>query len=116
MNVKIYHNPRCSKSRAAMELLQNKGIEADVKLYLKDGVSFDELSEVVSKLNVPASDIIRFKDKSAKDLNISPKDEKTDDEWIKLMVENPVLIERPIVINGDKAAIGRPLELVENIL
>ena len=104
--MKIFHNPRCSTSRKTLDLLKENGIEPEVVLYLTDTPSVKELTEVLDKLDIDAVDLIRKKEPIFKD---NFKDKKhSNKEWIEIMVANPKLIERPIVINGNKAAIGRP--------
>jgi len=112
----MYHNPKCSKCRATLTLLQEKGIAPELILYLETAPSAAELAEVLKKLGKGAKDIIRFNEEVAKELGISPTDERPDSEWLKIISGNPKLLERPIVINGDKAAIGRPPERVLEIL
>lgn len=114
--MKFFHNPRCSKSRAAKDLLIEKGCEIETIEYLATPPSFDELKDIVRKLNKMPQEIIRFNEAIAKEIGIKKSDSRTSDEWIQLMVDNPKLIERPIVVNGDKATIGRPLENIEEIL
>lgn len=111
----IYHNPRCSKSRASLELLESKGIKAEIVRYLDSPPSAAELREVLSKLGLQAEQIVRKGEALYKELGLH---EKTlgNDEWIEILIANPKLIERPIVINGERAAIGRPIENVINIL
>ena len=109
MSVKIYHNPRCSKSRQTLELIRAKGIEPMVVEYLSDTPDADELRAILAKLGKSPRDIMRkgeavFKELGLKDPALS------DDQLIDAMVANPILIERPIVVNGDKAALGRPPE------
>ena len=116
MSVSMYHNPKCSKCRATLTLLLEKGIEPELILYLETAPSAAELEEVLKKLGKGPKDIIRFKEEVAKELGISPKDERPDSEWLKIISGNPKLLERPIVINGDRAAIGRPPESVLEIL
>ena len=116
MSVSMYHNPKCSKCRATLTLLQEKGIEPELILYLETAPSAAELEEVLKKLGKGPKDIIRFEEEVAKELGISPKDERPDSEWLKIISGNPKLLERPIVINGDRAAIGRPPESVLEIL
>ncbi len=111
----IYHNPRCSKSRASLEMLEEKGITPTVIKYLETPPTADELSEVLGKLGVPAEQIVRKGEALYKELGLADK-VLSNEEWIAVLVENPKLIERPIVVNGDKAAIGRPIEAVINIL
>lgn len=112
--MKLFHNPRCSTSRKTLDLLKEKGIEPEVVLYLTDTPTVKELTEVLDKLGIPALDLIRKKEAIFKD-NFKGK-EHSNAAWIKIMVENPKLIERPILINGDKAAIGRPPENVLEIV
>jgi arsenate reductase len=112
--LKIYHNNRCSKSRCALDLLNESGQPFEIIDYLKNPPSEAELTELLKKLNRKPEEVIRkseplFKEKFA-DKSFS------DAEWIKIMAENPILIERPIVVKDDKAVIGRPTESVENLL
>jgi len=111
----IYHNPRCSKSRASLEMLESKGIKADIVHYLDTPPSAAELKEILSKLGLQAEQIVRKGESLYKELGLHEKN-LSHDEWIETLVANPKLIERPIVVNGDKAAIGRPIEDVINIL
>ncbi len=110
----MYHNPRCRKSRESLAFLKEKGIEPEIILYLKTPPTVDELKEVISKLGIEPFELVRKKEVLYKE-NFKGKD-LSDDEWIDLMVEYPNLIERPIVINGDKAVIGRPAENIEELL
>ena len=112
--VKIYHNRMCSKSRQTLELLQNAGQEVEVVEYLKNTPTAAELKEVLRKLNMKPEQVLRKGEKIYKEQFAGKT--YSDDEWIQIMVENPSLIERPIVVNGDKAAIGRPPENVLSIL
>ena len=115
MAVKIYHNPRCSKSRQALALVQEKGIEPDVILYLKTPPSPAELSKILDMLGMAPHDLMRKKEAPYKDNNLG--DEHLDqDTLIRAMVDNPLLIERPIVVANGKAALGRPPEAVLDIL
>ncbi len=116
MSVSIYYNPKCSKCRAALALLQEKGIAPEVILYLETAPTAAALAEVLVKLGKGAREIIRFNEDVAKELGISPADERPDAEWLNIISANPKLLERPIVINGDRAAIGRPPENVLEIL
>lgn len=112
--MEIFHNPRCSKSRQALSLLHEKGANPEIVLYLETPPSEEELKEILSKLNVRPEELVRKGETLYKE---NFKDQKfTDDEWIKILSENPKLIERPILINGDKAVIGRPPENVLEIL
>lgn len=113
--VTLYHNPRCSKSRDALNLLREQGHEPDVILYLETPPNAKTLKAIVEKLGISARELLRKGEDAYKDLNLA--DEKLSDAaLIKAMVENPKLIERPIAINGDKAVIGRPPENVKSIL
>ncbi len=116
MNVTMYHNPKCSKCRATLALLQEKGIAPELITYLETAPTVAALAEVVKKLGKGPKDIIRFNEEVATELGISPADERPDAEWLQIIADNPKLLERPIVINGDRAAIGRPPEQVLEIL
>lgn len=112
--IALYHNPRCSKSRDALSLLRDKGIEPEVILYLETPPTAKTLKALLVKLGISARDLLRKNEDAYKTLNLA--DEKLGDAaLIKAMVEHPKLIERPIAINGDKAVIGRPPENVLNI-
>ena len=115
MSVTIYHNPRCSKSRETLNLLQSKNIEPSVVEYLKTPLSHQQISTLVSQLGFnSARDLMRTKEEQYKALNL--KDENSESVLIDAMVENPKLIERPIVVNNNKAALGRPPENVLSVL
>lgn len=116
MSTVIYHNPRCSKSRATLALLTERGIEPEVITYLETPPSKAELKQVLSQLGVAPPDIIRFNEQVAKQAGLRPNDSRSEDEWLELMLANPILIERPIVVCGDQARIGRPPESVLEIL
>jgi arsenate reductase len=109
--MKILHNNRCSKSRSALEMLARKGMDFEIVKYLENPLSADEITDLLQKLNLPAEAIIR---KGEADYKANYKGKTmTENDWIKAMVKFPKLIERPIVIKGDKAVVGRPLENVE---
>jgi len=110
----IYHNPRCSKSRGCNTMLIDLGREAKVINYMKDLFTEESLSEVIKKLNIQPIELVRTNEQEWKD-NFKGK-ELSGSEVIKAMVKYPKLIQRPIVVNGAKAAIGRPLEAVQDIL
>ena len=112
--IKIYHNPRCSKSRQGLALLESSGKKILVIKYLETIPSFEELSEIINILNIPPMQLIRKSEKIWKE-NYKGK-ELSDHEIIKAMIENPKLIERPIVVNKNKAVIGRPLENISTII
>lgn len=109
----IYHNPRCSKSRASLAILEEKGLEIEEVHYLDTPPSKETLAELCQMMNVKPRDIIRTGEALFKELGLNSSDEKTDNEWLDLLVSNPQLIERPIVRVGDKVIMGRP---PENIL
>ena len=111
----IYHNPRCSKSRASLEMLEAKGIKPTIIRYLDTPPSRSELSEILDKLGLQAEQIVRKGEALFGELGLNDKTLSNND-WIDVLVQNPKLIERPIVISGNKAAIGRPIERVINIL
>lgn len=112
--VTIYHNNRCSKSRQTLDLLREKGEKLQVVEYLKEAPSADELKSVLSKLGLKPEQVLRKGEQVYKD-SFAGKS-YSDDEWLQIMSENPILIERPIVVKGDKAVIGRPPEKVLDIL
>ncbi len=115
MSIKIFHNPRCSKSRQTLQLLNDNAIEPEVVEYLKTPPNSTELAEVLKMLGMQPRDLIRKKEAEYKACG-ADNPELSDAELIDLMVANPKLIERPIVIKGNKAAIGRPPEQVLDIL
>jgi arsenate reductase len=115
MDVTIYHNPRCSKSREALALLQQKGIEPEVIEYLKTPPSAAELDDILKKLGKEPRETMRRQEPPYKELSLD-NPALTRAQLIAAMVENPVLIERPIVLAGGKARIGRPPESVLEIL
>ena len=112
--MKIYHNTRCAKSRDSFNLLTEKGIEFETIEYLKTHLTKDDLTELLVKLNIPAKELIRKGEADFK-ANFKGK-ELSEAEWIDAMVKFPKLIERPIVVKGDKAVIGRPIEKVIDLL
>ena len=112
--MKVYHNPRCSKSRCAISYLEEQNISFEVIEYLKEPLSAIEIKKLLKKLNMKAEDLIRKGEPAFKD-NFKGK-QLTEDEWVKAMVKFPKLIERPIVVNGSKVALGRPPESVLEIL
>ena len=112
--IKIYHNPRCSKSRQGLEILEKSGRKFDVVKYLEEVLTEKELSEIIKLLNISPINLVRKNEKIWKE-NYKGK-EISDKEIIKIMIENPKLIERPIVINNTKAIIGRPPEDILKII
>ncbi len=116
MNISIFHNPKCGKSRETLKLLNDRGIEPKIILYLQTPPTRKELLEILRKLRMEPKQLIRFKEPVAKELGIKSSDKRPEAEWIKWMVENPILIERPIVITSTKAALGRPPENVLELI
>ncbi len=114
-NFTIYHNPRCSKSRHALELLKDNGINPKVVLYLQTPPSEKELVLILKKLNLEAKDLLRKGEAEFKELKLSDSS-KSEEELIKAMINFPKLMERPIIINRDRAIIGRPPENVLEII
>ena len=115
MPVVIYHNPRCSKSRETLALLEGKGIKPTVIEYLKTPPSVKELKALLAKLKLKPRELMRKKEPPYATLKLDDA-KLSEDALIEAMVDNPVLIERPIVVNGNKAALGRPPEAVARIL
>ena len=115
MSTKIYHNPRCSKSRQTLELLQDKGIDTEVIEYLKTPPNATELKKILSGLNMEPRDLIRKGQDEYKALGLD-NESLSHDDLINAMIENPILIERPIVITNKGIAIGRPIDNVKKIL
>ena len=115
MALTIWHNPRCSKSRSALALLEEQGLAPNVVLYLETPPTEDEIAAALKALKKAPRDIIRKSEDAYKSLDLADET-LSDAALVKAMAENPILIERPIVFNGRKAAIGRPPEAVLEIL
>ncbi len=115
MSYKIYHNTRCKKSRSGLQYLQEKGIEPEIIEYLKEQ-PFTEKSfkEVLKKLNLKPQEMIRTQEKEYKE-NYKGKN-FTDDEWVKILAENPKLIQRPIIVKDNKAVVGDPVKNIDPLL
>lgn len=111
--MKIYHNPRCRKSRETLALIEEEGVDVEIVQYLKQVPSKEELNQLLAKLNMKPEDILRKGEKVFKE-KFKGK-EFADEEWIQIIIENPKLIERPIVVSGNKAVIGRPPESVKTL-
>lgn len=112
--MKIYHNPRCSKSRQGLAILNDAQVEVEIINYLKNPISFNELSDIVDKLNIPAIELVRKNEAIWKE-NFKGK-ELSEKEIIEAMIAHPKLIERPIVIKGNTAIIGRPPEKIKDLI
>ncbi|MCP9337978.1 arsenate reductase (glutaredoxin) [Stutzerimonas xanthomarina] len=111
----LYHNPRCSKSRNALELLEQRGLSPSVVRYLETPPSADELKQILARLGVSPRQLLRSGEEDYKTLNLADP-ALTDEQIIDAMVAHPKLIERPILVVGDVAVIGRPPEKVLEIL
>lgn len=112
--MKFYHNPRCSKSREGLKFIEEKGLEVEVIDYMKTGITAKEITEFLSKSGLLVTDIIRTNEELYK-LSYKGK-EFTDDEWIQILVENPKLIQRPLVIKGTHAVLARPTEEIQKLI
>ena len=115
MNIKIYHNPRCSKSRQTLQLLEDKGVQPEIIEYLKAAPSKTELESVLALLGLNPRELMRKGESIYKELNLGDAS-LSHEQLLSAMLENPILIERPIVLANGKAAIGRPPESVLDIL
>lgn len=113
---RFYHNPACSKSRETKKLLDEKGIDHEVVLYLEEPPSAAELDRILKRLGREPIELIRTKEKLFAELGLTKGDRRARRDWIRIMVENPRLIERPILVVGERAAVGRPPESVLEIL
>lgn len=112
--ITIWHNPRCSKSRTALAILQERGVTPVEIKYLETPPSKADIVKTLAALNMEAKDIVRKGEAVYKTLNLSA--ESSNDEILDALVDNPILIERPIIISGDRAVIGRPPENVASLL
>ena len=118
--IKFYHNPRCSKSRQALQLISSQNITLEIIKYLEEGISKPDLENVFNRLEIERNNFLRKNEKAFKDLNINLKKISTG-QLIKLIIENPIIIQRPLAIKYEKdvfidAVIGRPPEMVLNLL
>ncbi|MBC3955360.1 MULTISPECIES: arsenate reductase (glutaredoxin) [Pseudomonas] len=111
----LYHNPRCSKSRGALELLQARGLTPDVVLYLETPPDAEQIRQLLGKLGMTARQLLRTGEDDYKQLNLADPS-LNDEQLIAAMAAHPKLIERPILVVGDKAIIGRPPENVLELL
>lgn len=112
--IEYWHNPRCSKSRAGLALLEENGASPEVRKYLEDVPSVDDLRAAKTKLGVAAIDMMRTGEKRFKELGLGK--DTPEDQLLQAMAENPILIERPLAISNGKAAIGRPPENLLSLL
>jgi len=113
--VRIFHNPKCSKCRLTMDILDDKGVETTVVEYLNTPPDNNELNEVLELLGIEPRELMRKHETPYKENNLDNPD-LSREQLIQAMIDNPILIERPIIINGNKATIGRPPEKVLDIL
>ena len=111
--VTIWHNARCSKSRAALEYLQAKGLDLTIVKYLEANLTKEDIKEVLQMLGFGARQLMRTKEELYKELNLD--NETNEDKLIEAMVNNPKLIERPIIVKGSDAVIARPLENIDSL-
>ena len=112
--VKVYHNPRCTKSRNSLAYLDEKGVSYDVHLYLQDTLTNKEFKQILIKLGMKPQELLRKNEAIFKE-QFKGK-ELTDDQWIEVMIEFPKLMERPIVVKGNRAVVGRPTEKINELL
>ena len=115
MSVTIYHNPRCSKSRQALSLLQERSFNINIIEYLKTPPDISQLKQILKQLGCEPRQLMRKSEQIYKDLDLG-NENKTAEDLVIAMTQNPILIERPIVLSGEKAAIGRPPASVLDIL
>lgn len=113
--MKIYHNPRCGKSRQTLALIREAGVEPEVIEYLKSPPNAGELDGLLKRLDLEPRDVMRKGEQVYKELGLAKQD-LSRAEAIRIMVENPILIERPIVVKGKQAVLGRPPENVDALL
>ena len=118
--IKFYHNPRCSKSRQALQLISSQNITLEIIKYLEEGISKPDLENIFNRLEIDRNNFLRKNEKAFKDLNINLK-KISNGQLIKLIIENPIIIQRPLAIKYEKdvfidAVIGRPPEMVLNLL
>lgn len=112
--MKIYHNPRCSKSRQTLNILEQAGVDPEIVKYLDDTPTASELRELIEQLGIRPEELVRKGEKVYKEQFKGR--ELSDQEWIETMVRYPKLIQRPIVVSGDQAVLGRPPENVKELL
>lgn len=112
--ITIYHNPRCSKSRQGLAIVEQSGKEFEIIKYLDDPISEEKLSTIIKLLKIPPIDLVRKNEAIWKERYKGKK--LTDAQIVQAVVETPKLLERPIVINGKKAVVGRPPEIIKSIL
>ncbi len=109
----IYHNPKCSKSREACSLVKTEGREFEIREYLKNPLSEAEIIDLLKKLRMKAEELVRKKEPLYKDNYAGKK--VSEKEWVSILARNPILIERPVIVLGNKAVIGRPTSTIEKL-
>lgn len=112
----IYHNPRCTKSREALDRLRKAGIEPKIVEYLKTPIPAELLDKLLKQMKLTPDKIVRTSEDRYLDLELDKKPPKTRSGWVKLLADNPVLIERPIITDGTAAVLGRPPENVDKLI
>lgn len=114
--ITIYHNPRCSKSRSTLKRIEEHGLTPTIIEYLKTPPTIAELDMLCTALGGEPTDMVRFNEPQAKDLGLKKEDTRLRADWLEILAEHPRLLERPIVLRGEKAVIGRPPENVNELL
>ena len=114
MKARIYHNPRCSKSRATLAILEEKGVDTEIVEYLKSPLSADEIRILLAQLGLKAADIVRSGETAFRESGLTT--ESDENALIELMAREPIVLQRPIVVVRDEARIGRPPEQVLELL
>ncbi len=116
MTCRLYHNPRCSKSRETLALLQARGVEPEIVLYLEHPPTVEELERLAQALELEPLQFMRVKEPLLKELGLDRHSVRSRGEWLELMAAHPALLERPILVCGGKARLGRPPEAVLELL
>lgn len=113
--ITLYHNPNCSKSRGAKDILQARGVDFELVEYLKEPLSAKEIKGLLKLLDVPPAELVR-KDSHFKELGLQAEDYTTADSVARLLAEHPQLMQRPVAVRNGRAVIARPSELIESLL
>lgn len=116
MEPTIYHNPRCAKSRETLRIIEESGYAPHIVEYLKETPGVEELDRLCTLLGVEPVDIVRRGESRLEEIGVSTQDQLSRAAWLEILAQNPILIQRPIVVMGEKAVIGRPPENVREIL
>ncbi len=114
-NVVVWHNPRCRKSRAGVKYLEEKGVDFEIVDYIKNGVDAEELARIIRLSGRPVSEFIRTNEKEYRELGLKGK-ELSPEEFAQIVAEHPKLLQRPIVVSGEKVVLAQPPERVDEIL